>query len=273
MSALEALEIFGAGCGHHLCRLWGTTLRKHSKFSASGAERWFNCPGSVDLSEGLPDTTNKYAEEGTNAHEALETILNVKIQNPMAMTGRLFFQRPHIDKEMIAYGLAAAEFILNIWDEHPESEIMVETRISLDFIHPEAFGTFDSGIVEHFGTLHVFDYKYGKSMVSPTRNLQMIFYALALADKYRWNFKRVRMWIVQPRSRGYDGPTFWETSISELIKEYIPKFESAVARVEGLPEQYVEGSWCHFCKAKNICPLKTEGKARKAKSIFSDNFY
>lgn len=240
--------------------------RKHSKFSASGAERWFNCPGSVALSEGQPDKTSKWAEEGTTAHEVLENLLLEEINGP---------PNPHLSrpknftKEMYIYGRAAKNFILELYKNLPQSEIMVETKIYLSFIHKEMFGTFDGAVIDHFGTLHVFDYKYGAGhAVSPIENLQMIFYGIGLAAHYDWNFKKVALWIIQPRIKGYDGPLFWELGILEL-KAYVKQFKNAVDRVENNPDKYVEGSWCHWCKAKTICPLKTNKKLEQAKLVFT----
>lgn len=173
-------------------------------------------------------------------------------------------------KDMFRYGEMAAGFIFDLAVK-AKAEVLVETRIYLDFIHPEMFGTFDGAVVDHFGTLHVFDYKYGQGhSVSPTKNLQMIFYGIGLAHKFQWNFKRVRLWIIQPRIKGYDGPVFWEIPTLEL-RSYVPKFEAAVARVEANPKEYIEGSWCHWCKAKGVCPLKTEGRMIKAIEIFGVN--
>ncbi len=194
----------------------GHSERKHSKFSASGAERWFNCPGSVELSEGIPDTSSPWAEEGTEAHEMLEQILVAsrtvgahRVFYPKFSRNRKFSEKQHY--EMITHGTHAANFILGMWGSTPGSELKVEERVYLDFIDEEAFGTLDSTLVEVFGTLDIFDYKYGAGhAVSPIENLQMIFYALAVAYKYHWNFKRIRIWIIQPRVRGYDGPAFWE---------------------------------------------------------------
>jgi hypothetical protein len=242
--------------------------RAHSKYSASGAERWFNCSGSVSLSEGLPDKSSPWAIEGTIAHEVLEMILTAFI-----LAGKWDesnYRRPEgVTPEMIRLAVMAARFIYNQHLRTPGSEIMVETKIYLDFIHPEMFGTFDGAVIDHFGILHVHDYKFGAGhSVSPMRNLQMIFYAIGLAYRFHWNFKRVRMWIIQPRIKGYDGPMFWEITIEELRK-YVDQFQRAVDRVEQNPNSFTEGSWCHWCKAKSICPLKTEGKLEKAKSIFS----
>lgn len=238
-------------------------VRAHSKFSASGAERWFNCPGSVELSEGQPDKSSVWAEEGTLAHEVLEFLMLKAIGHPSSVDREM-----KAPGDMVVHGTAATDFIVSLWKKLPDAGIKVETRIYLDFIHPEMFGTFDSAILDFFGTLHVFDYKYGAGhSVSPTKNLQMIFYGLGMAYKYHWNFKKVRLWIIQPRIKGYDGPTYWDVPILDL-KKYVEIFSKAVEKVEKYPNKYVEGEWCWWCKAKNICPLKIEAKLNQAYEIF-----
>lgn len=245
--------------------------RKHSKFSASGAERWFNCQGSVKLSEGLPDKDSVWSLEGTKAHEVLESVLVSLISGKNKAAGTLRVLTDVERGEMGIHGFNAAAFIYGLHEKNSGSEILVETRISLPFIHAEMFGTFDAAVVDHFGTLHVFDYKYGAGhSVSPKKNLQMIFYGLGLAAKYDWNFSRVRLWIIQPRIKGYDGPMFWELGILEL-KKYVRAFREAVKQVEKNPNNFVEGPWCHWCKAKSVCPLKQQGKLEKAISVFSAN--
>lgn len=255
---------FPAGKGQVAQPASGHAERAHSKYSASGAERWFNCPGSVELSEGQPDKSSVYALEGTRAHEVLERLMMVKTGKPLPG-----LMEKTYTPEMARHAVHAAEFIMRLHEQTPNSEVMVETRIYLDFIHPEMFGTFDGAVVDHFGTLHVFDYKYGQGhAVSPKGNLQMIFYGIGLAHKFKWNFKRVRLWIVQPRIKNYVGPLFWDLGILEL-RNWVANFEHAVDQVERFPTQFVEGSWCHWCKAKAVCPLKQDAKAEKAVSIFS----
>lgn len=237
--------------------------RAHSKFSASGADRWFACSGSVELSEGIESKSSVYAEEGTKAHELLEKVMIYILAGHTKHLGSVLGHHP---RAMIDHVLAASGFILKL-GEQLKAQVMVETRVHLDFIHPEMFGTFDGAVVDHFGTLHVFDFKYGSGhAVSPKENLQMIFYGIGLAHKYDWNFKNVRLWIIQPRIRGYDGPTFWDISIQEL-KRYVGIFKEAVRRVEERPT-YFEGSHCHWCRAKSKCPLKQEAKIKEAQIIF-----
>lgn len=243
--------------------------RAHSKFSASGAERWFNCAGSVELSEGLPDKPSPWSIEGTEAHEVLEQMFLERLTGRSSEEGRRTISRA--PSEMRRHAEHAISVILKYRDKAPGSEVLIETRIYLDFIHPEMFGTFDGAVVDVFGTLHVFDYKYGAGhAVNPKENLQMIFYAIGLAHRYAWNFKRVRVWIIQPRIKGYDGPLFWEISVPEL-KGYIHEFETAVWRVlhlERIKDPYVGGAWCHWCKAKSICPLKVKAKQEAAANVF-----
>lgn len=241
--------------------------RKHSKYSASGAERWTNCYGSVALSEGLPDKDTPWSLEGTKAHEVLEEVLNAAVSFGGTSVGHARFDKS-VPREMQAHAINAANFILGIREKHPGSELLVETRVHLPFIHPEMFGTFDSAVIDHFGTLHVFDYKYGVTLVSPVNNLQMIFYGVALAYLYNWNFKKVRFWIIQPRVKGYDGPLFWDLPIL-VLKNEIREFKWAVEQIEKQPNKLKEGPWCHWCKAKGICPLKTDKRNEQAALVFS----
>lgn len=242
--------------------------RAHSKFSASGAERWFNCPGSVALSEGQPDKTSVWAEEGTLAHKVLETIMRRYIKDGKTLTSHYQFETK-IPPEMLQHCISSSDFILNLYEENRGSELKVETRIYLDFIHPEMFGTFDGAVIDHFGTLHVYDFKYGAGhAVSPVENLQMIFYGIGLAYRYEWNFKKVRLWIDQPRIKGFDGPAFWDVPILDL-KKWVDIFKVGVLNVQNFPNKYIEGEWCWWCKAKSVCPLKLQAKIDNAKDIFS----
>ena len=52
---------------------------QHAVLSPSGADRWMVCPGSVRLSEGMPDTSSKAADEGTAAHFMAAECLIAKV--------------------------------------------------------------------------------------------------------------------------------------------------------------------------------------------------
>jgi hypothetical protein len=242
-------------------------MRAHSKFSASGAERWFECSASVEACEGKPDIDTEWSKEGTLAHWLLEQIMLLLLAGKLAVYGQ-FEGKPGVSKVMFQHAKNAADFIVEL-GRKIGAEVLVESRVFLSFIHPEAFGTLDGAVLDYFGTLHVFDFKYGAGhAVRPEKNLQMIFYALALAYKYQWNFARVRLWIIQPRIRGYDGPTYWDVPL-DVLQSYVAEFTKAVWRVENNPK-FKEGPWCHWCKAKKTCPLKRETRETKAVDVFSN---
>src|SRR3982750_206581 len=94
--------------------------RAHSKYSASGSERWFACPASVKLSEGLPDKTSVWAAEGTRAHAVLEKIMLAMISKKAILAE---------SNPMFHHGLAAARFIQDTHKKAAHSELMVETRV------------------------------------------------------------------------------------------------------------------------------------------------
>ena len=54
--------------------------KTHARLSPSASKRWLTCPGSVRLIESLdlPETFNRYAAEGTVAHEIHELALLAK---------------------------------------------------------------------------------------------------------------------------------------------------------------------------------------------------
>lgn len=248
--------------------------RKHSKFSASGASRWFACPGSVELSEDQPRRDSVWSKEGTRAHEVLEAILREAIDRGLSKTRIVPGHLGHVPHDMIQHAMHAANFILRLHADNPKSDLLVETRISLEVVHPEAFGTFDAAVVDYFGTLHVFDFKYGAghevkpgTLLNP--NHQMVFYGLGACERYDWNFKRVRLWIIQPRIANYEKPVYVEFPIMELRK-WIRVFQVAATRVVNNPDLFVEGQWCHWCNAKSVCPLKKQNSLRKAASAFAN---
>lgn len=241
--------------------------RKHAKYSASSMDRLEACPGSAALSEGQPDKSSPWALEGTKAHEVLETIMRSKIE-PREFVQ--YYIEDDWTNEMVAHAESASTFMVDVWKGRPGSEIMVETKVDLSFIHEDCGGTFDGAVVDLFGTLHVFDYKYGAGhAVSPVENLQMATYSVGLAHKHHWNFKRVRHWIIQPRIKGYDGAVYWEIPTVELKYVYARRIQRIIDRAIEEPTTYNDGPHCHWCKAKGICPLKTESRNEKAKTIFT----
>lgn len=230
-------------------------MRAHSKFSASGSERWLNCAASVALEEKAPPSPDTpWSKEGTLAHECLEQLL----------TGG---ETDYFPKQMFKYCEKARDWI-KTEARKLRAPLLIEKRVYNNEIHPEMFGTCDAIIPQYMGTLHIIDFKYGAGhLVSPIKNTQMIQYALAVAEAYDWKFERVKMTIIQPRA-GNKFSESWEISITELKNQWLPLWKKGVARVERGDAKPFPGSWCHWCRAKTTCPAKNESRVNAIEQKF-----
>lgn len=242
--------------------------RKHAKFSASGSERWMTCSGSVALSEGIPSKESEASLEGTLCHEVTEHETKVILGGPGTLTpGELGL----ISYEMRAHAKESARTIVAA-NKELGGDLFIETKADLSFIHDDMFGTLDYSMVSYFDTLYILDLKYGRYPVSPgtpkAPNTQLAFYAVGEAERFHWNFKKVRLGVLQPRLPRFDGPVFCEMGIEDLRLQ-VDVFKRAVERVERFPKKYVEGKWCFFCPAKPICPLHTDKKAATVQNAFA----
>lgn len=241
----------------------------HATLGASSAKRWINCSGSVSLIEKAPPPVeSEFAKEGTTAHELMESLL-LSMPNKIIQAALDGFKKKY-GKEM--YGHVYQMYVALNKRASQFDEILVEAKVSLDIVGPDMFGTVDCALVEHFGLLEVIDLKYGAGIaVEVEENFQLIYYALALAAKYNFNFERVRMTVYQPRAFHADGPwRSWEISISELM-DWIVLFKKGVERVKqstkGTP-RYFSGEWCRFCSAAPICPEVATKALAQAKIDF-----
>ena len=236
--------------------------RAHSKFSASGSERWLKCPASVALEEAAPPSIDTFwSKEGTLAHEVLEKVL-----------ARQEFDLPFdVSREMLEHVNAVAAKIRAI---HKASGgvLLFETRVFASFIHEEMFGTCDAIIAGANGILHIVDFKYGAGhVVDAKENTQLIQYALSAAESYDWDFTHVSMHIMQPRGGG-EWHKRWTITIKELKEFWLPLWVSGVARVERGHNKPFPGSHCHWCRAKNFnCSAKMEMRQEKISNVFESN--
>jgi hypothetical protein len=237
----------------------------HAKFSASGSERWLECPGSVSLSEQAPPQKESvYALEGTTAHECLEVLM--KHDGSGAIVKFLLKRYP---ETMVRHAQAFHEQVVELMPVG--SKLLYETKVDLSFVEPRMFGTVDAAIIELFGTLWSIDYKYGAGrMVNPENNTQLIYYALGLAHEYHFNFDNVKLAIAQPRIVHKDGFfRVWEMDVPQLM-EWTEKFREGVKRCKDPFAPLKPGRWCFFCPAQEICPAIRETRIEQAKSDFED---
>ena len=159
----------------------------HAQLSPSSAERWFTCPGSVVLSEGMPSRTSAHAEEGTLAHSIAEAALRGEIVPQSEMLTNLL---PYIEHVQDHCG--------------PDCELFIEKRVS---VTPQTWGTADAIVWNpNTETLHVVDLKYGAGVGVEVRgNLQLKIYGLGALLSLPFRPKIVNVGIAQPRYQHSDG--------------------------------------------------------------------
>jgi len=241
--------------------------KAHATFGASSSERWMECPASIALCEKAPpQKQSEYASEGTDAHSVLEAFL----KNPAKRFQTETFLKQKYPLEMVLHGMRAATWIINQMSKG--AVLLSETRVDASaFTREGEFGTLDAAIVEEFGTLTVCDYKYGQGVaVEAEGNTQMLYYALGIAERYNYNFSRVRMVILQPRAEHEKGPIReWVITIDELL-EWKEKFKAGVERALDPLAEFKHGKWCRWCPAAPLCPEISEKAITEAKLDFDD---
>lgn len=239
----------------------------HSVLGASAADRWMNCTPSAQLTAGMEDETTTFAAEGTAAHALCEW----KVRKALKMrAGR----RPTSDywtDEMEEFTDEYRDYIMDLVGQakqHCKDPVtLIEQHLDFSCYVPDGFGTGDFLLVAD-KELNVVDFKYGRGVaVYADHNPQMMLYALGALNLFDclYDIEQVTMTIFQPRLSSI---STWTISAEELYKwaeEVLkPKAELA-AKGEG---EFISGSWCRFCKARNTCRARAESFLELAKMEF-----
>jgi len=234
--------------------------RAHSRLGASSAERWMTCPGSVLMSDGIPDRPNEYAMEGTAAHTLAEACLNsgtdtsTWLGEEVAVGDRTFPVNADMAEAVQVYLDAVRG------DLTSETRLEVETTFNLHQIYPGLFGTNDACVYDpDTKVLRVYDYKHGYRVVNVVRNPQLMYYALGAALAHtHMPLREVELVIVQPRCPHPDGPVRrWSTAPADLI-DWSADLFAAAKRTEPLDAPIVYGEHCEYCPAGHSCPERRE---------------
>lgn len=237
-------------------------MKTHARLGASTSDIWINCAGAPQMwDKAPPKVESKYAEEGTKAHELLEDWLS-------NLKSKKNYRPPkEAPRDMVSAVKVCVEDVATSWKPHPHKDLLIEERVSLEgLVAPDMYGTVDIGVVEHFGTLEVTDYKHGRGVKvevfketargEKMLNTQLVYYALGLAHKYDFNFSDVILKIVQPRCAKGEPISAVRVPINYLAK-YVDLFKFAVDQTLKRNAKRSAGPWCRFCQAKPICK---EGK-------------
>lgn len=235
--------------------------KAHARFAASSADRWLNCPGSLDLiDKAPPQRESAAATEGTKAHALFEQALETNVKDVVK-----FYETSH-PLEMRRHVQSFVDYVRGAIPSG--ATLLIEEKIKLDFLHPtDAFGTVDIAIVEDFGHLQVIDFKYGMGRVPHVENPQLMYYALGIAHKFNYDFEKITTTIHQPRLN--DEAQEYSFSVDVLLK-WKETFKRGIEAANDPAAPVNEGAWCKFCPAKVICPAISSNSLAKAKLAFAD---
>lgn len=243
-------------------------MTDHSKLSASSANRWIHCPGSVHMAGMFLATSSPAADEGSLAHALAEARLN-GITGLDELEGKVqAFYKAHPNlsgdfAEMTEYIDPYVDFVNGLYQEtlRADSSAVMLTEQRLDFseIVPGGFGTADVVIIGD-GRVTVIDLKYGKGVpVSAKNNPQIRLYAFGAIGEYDivYDFDRVKMVIYQPR---LSQVTDEEMSVDDLKTWAENTVKPAAAAALSDHPAYCPGEWCtsHFCPGAGACRARAE---------------
>lgn len=225
----------------------------HSEKGPSSSSRWIHCTPSAKLCADMPDVSTSFAQEGTDAHELCEYLLN------QAMGRETEDPTPNLkyyNSEMQECAEGYRDYVMELYEEAKQKTsdpvLMVEQRIQYERFVSGGFGTADCIIIAD-GTLNVVDFKYGLGVeVHAEGNTQMRIYALGALEIFDalYDIDTVQMTIYQPRKANISIDQISRDDLYKWAEEVLKP--AAIAADEGTGEFHT-GDWCRFCKAKHIC--------------------
>lgn len=228
------------------------TNRPHAVLSASGAERWFGCPGSISAEASYPDKSSPFAEEGTRAHEVADMCLKQGVDAQEFLGKELL--GGVVDKEMVVNVQEYVDYVLSF--ETADTKLFTEQKVNFSNYVPKGFGTLDSAVMDYANKVcHIFDLKYGRGTpVEAFENKQGMLYALGFLNDWEalFDIKDFVIHIVQPRNP--IGTTYYEISVKDLKAFGAKATERASLAMSKDAPRLPGESQCKFCKAKGDCP-------------------
>lgn len=243
----------------------------HALLPPSGAARWMRCPGSVALTNGLPDQMSDFADEGSVAHVIANRAL-VYHKPARSWEGEEVYLDWRPDKrwivtpEMCDFVQVFVDYVYNTASEI-DGIVLPEQRVQLD----KTLGISDQGGTSDAviyavkrSILHVSDLKYGMGVKVDASyggeiNYQLGLYLLGTIETITDLFgpvEKLQVSVVQPR---LDHISEFEITMDQLQAFALKARNAAhgaMMALTGDPTQYLHASEdaCRWCPIKQDCP-------------------
>lgn len=241
---------------------------KHSPLGASGAKRWMNCPGSINLINKLGDHAGRSGKEaafGTAAHTIAAMCLQEN-KEPWEFGGthiEVDGWKFVVDQDMLDSVTSYVDFV---WKKGTEYDkygpgIFVEKGMSSE-LHEDAYGTSDCVIYVPGDRIIVIDFKNGINIPVEPDDPQLKYYGY-LAYENRPSYMKdkgeptiIELWIAQPRLMHPQGP-FRSTlySVNDVVEWFGNSVLTAMENTKDPKAGLKMGEWCQFCPARDHCPV------------------
>lgn len=250
-------------------------MAKHAFLAASASERWLRCPPSAKLCAQEEDQGSPYAQQGTDAHELCQYLLEKALgRDAKDPTENLTWYDAEMREAAEGYTAFVMEQVAEAKTLCADPLVCVEQTVDFSKWVTHGFGTSDALIVAD-DLLHIIDMKYGVGcLVSAagedgTGNSQLKCYALGALDTFGdlYRISRIKLSIYQPRR---DNVETYELSKDDLLK-WADEVLAPTAKLayEGQGE-FAAGDHCTFCRVKATCRKRAEYAMELAKYDFAD---
>ena len=258
-------------------------LPEHTRLSASGAERWMNCPGSQVLAEtlGLTGEESSYAAEGTAAHALAEGCLKSGTE-AWEYLDNWVDDYHRVTEDMSNAVQVYLDYCRALMRKYPDAEVLIECRVDNKALHPDFGGTPDFTLIaERF--IEIVDYKHGIGIAKDAvENPQPRYYGLGsflkLSASRQKEIRAIKNTIIQPRAFHPEGIVRSELLSPFVLKRWADEeLFPAMKAVDEPNAPLKAGEHCRFCPTKIGCPVMkamaqaaAEAKAEDA-ALFTDD--
>ncbi len=214
---------------------------EHATWAPSSAARWLACPPSATLSQGLPETTNPAALEGTRVHGVVERALRTgEIPPPLA---------PWLPPSKNMSDRDVAILARSYLDQLGAGMILIEERVLLA---KGCWGRLDLGHAAA-SIVTIFDFKNGAWNVEAKDNKQLLTYAATFLQHYP-EVQHFRLVVFQPNSWGSDEAFKQHVHTRQEVEAHRQLVLSAM-EYTGPP---LPGPHCRWCPAFSRCPAMSQ---------------